>query len=538
MGDHLQTQGPEALEAREMVHASQGGALEQRPLAQADAQSRALLFEGLIESAMDAIISVDEEQRIVLFNRAAQTMFRCPKGDAIGQPLDQFIPPRFRETHRAHLEAFGRSGLTNRRMGALGSVVGLRADGEEFPAEASISQITIGQRKYFTVILRDLTERQRIENQLRASEERFRRITELSPDAIFISRNERTVFVNRRGLKLLGATSPDQILGRPPLDFVHPDSRAAVGLALHRLSTGADSVPVIQERFTRLDGSPVEVELTAASFMDTDGLVIQMVVRDITQQRRVEQQLRQTEQLAELGTLAAGVAHEIGTPMNVILGRAEQLLRKASDEATRKALGTIVAQVERVTKIMNQLLTFARYHPAERRAVNLSQTLDDCLEVLEERLRRARVKVEQSGEITCGPVYVEADPDQMSQLFLNLFMNALQAMPEGGVLRIAAEPINGLVKIVVADTGCGIPPEHLPKIFLPFFTTKTAGQGTGLGLTVVHKIVQEHGGTISVTSEPGKGTTFTITLPAPRGEARSTRGGEATVNWEGTVPAP
>ena len=152
----------------------------------------------------------------------------------------------------------------------------------------------------------------------------------------------------------------------------------------------------------------------------------------------------------------------------------------------------------------------------ERRSVNLGQTLDDCLEVLQERIRRALVKVESRYETTRRPLFVYADPDQMSQVFLNLFINALHAMPDGGTLRISLERVNGHVQAVIADTGHGISKEDLPKIFHPFFTTKDVGKGTGLGLTVVHNMVQEHGGSITVESEPGQGTTFTITLPASK----------------------
>ena len=353
-----------------------------------DSESR---LNGILQSAMDAIVTVDDWQNIVLFNLAAERMFQCPAAEAIGQPISRFIPQRFREAHHEHVNEFGRSGTTSRKMGAPGVVMGLRANGEEFPAEASISQIAVDGRKYFTVILRDVSERQ-----------------------------------------------------------------------------------------------------------------------------RVEQQLRQAERLAEVGSLAAGMAHEIGTPMNVILGRAEQLMRKTDDEATRKGLATITAQVERITKIMNQLLTFARRKPGEPRAVNLGLIIEDCLEVLQDRILRSGITVESHYETALHPVHVHADPDQMSQVFLNLFINALHAMPDGGMLRISVERVSSHVKAVIADTGHGIPTEDLPKIFHPFFTTKEAGKGTGLGLTVVHNMVQEHGGSIAVESEPGKGTTFTITLPAAK----------------------
>jgi signal transduction histidine kinase len=239
-------------------------------------------------------------------------------------------------------------------------------------------------------------------------------------------------------------------------------------------------------------------------------------VVDISERRQIEQQLRQAERLAEMGTLAAGMAHEIGTPMNVILGRAEQLMRKTEEETTKQSLEVIVSQVERITKLMNQLLTFARRKPMERRPVNLGQVLEDCLEVLQERIRRARITVESRFETTLHPVHVHADSDQMSQVFLNLFINAIHAMSRGGRLRISLEQADSHVKAVIADTGHGIPKEDLPNIFHPFFTTKEVGKGTGLGLTVVHNIVQEHGGSIAVDSEPGRGTTFTITLPAAK----------------------
>jgi len=218
--------------------------------------------------------------------------------------------------------------------------------------------------------------------------------------------------------------------------------------------------------------------------------------------------------LAELGTLASGMAHEIGTPMNVILGRAEFAMRRIDDERAKQSLATIVTQVERITKIMNQFLAFARRRPAERRAVGVRDIVEDSLEMLHERLARHHIHV--VAELPDDVPLVHADPDQMSQVLLNLFINALHAMPEGGTLKVTVKPQADVVTLLIADTGHGIPREHLGKIFTPFFTTKEVGKGTGLGLTVVHGIIEEHGGKIAVESEPGKGTTFTILLPIER----------------------
>ena len=236
-----------------------------------------------------------------------------------------------------------------------------------------------------------------------------------------------------------------------------------------------------------------------------------------------KEQLRQTERIAELGTLASGMAHEIGTPMNVILGRAEFLQRKTKDPDTAKGLQTIVDQVERITKIMNQLLTFARRRPVERRPTNLNKVVEDTLEMVRERLTRHRVELKTDLAPTLP--LVEADPDQVGQVVLNLAINALHAIGDEGTLRVGTSvaavldgsggPSINMVELSVTDTGHGIASEDLDKIFNPFFTTKEVGKGTGLGLTVVHGIVQEHGGQIKVESEIQKGTTFRILLPTP-----------------------
>jgi signal transduction histidine kinase len=198
--------------------------------------------------------------------------------------------------------------------------------------------------------------------------------------------------------------------------------------------------------------------------------------------------------------------------MNVILGRAEYLMNRTEDEPIKKGLQTIVGQVERITRVMNQLLSFARRRPPERRAVELKDIVEVNLEMFHERLAHHRIEVEMNFEEACPAAH--ADTDQMSQVLINLLMNAIHAMPEGGRIRIAtrrSEP--DMVEWTIADTGSGIQADVLAKIFDPFFTTKEFGVGTGLGLTVVKGIMEEHGGSISVESELGKGTTFLMLLP-------------------------
>jgi signal transduction histidine kinase len=197
--------------------------------------------------------------------------------------------------------------------------------------------------------------------------------------------------------------------------------------------------------------------------------------------------------------------------MNVILGRAEYLMDRVTEEPVKKGLQTIVTQVERITKVMNQLLSFARRKAPERCSLDLRGVIEDGMELFQERLARNQIQVELALADGCPPVL--ADPDQMSQVFINLVMNAVHAMPDGGMLQIGLAPEKQMVKLTIADTGHGIPRDVITKVFEPFFTTKEFGQGTGLGLTVVKGIIEEHQGSIAVESEEGEGTTITILIP-------------------------
>ena len=225
-------------------------------------------LDGIIQSAMDAIITIDEHQDIAIFNPAAEQMFGCAAADVVNTPLEQFIPPRFREAHRAHIDRFAATGVTTRRMGVQSEIVGLRANGEEFPVEASISQVSVGGRKLFTVILRDITARKRADEAARESAERYQRLVELVPDAIWIERDDRIVFVNRACIQLLGSDSAVRVLGKSPLEFIHPDFHAVAAARRQRLASGLEINPVMDKQIVRLDGEVRDVEIAEASFYD------------------------------------------------------------------------------------------------------------------------------------------------------------------------------------------------------------------------------------------------------------------------------
>lgn len=230
----------------------------------------------------------------------------------------------------------------------------------------------------------------------------------------------------------------------------------------------------------------------------------------------LERKLRHNERLAAVGHLAAGVAHEMGAPLQVIDGRAKQLMNNATTPAEphQRNLTIIRNQTERITNIVRNLLNLSRTYELRRRSVNLPGLIAETLELIQPNADRDKVKIEKSYN---GLRQIEADPNLLQQVFLNIFSNAIQSMPQGGRMRIDCQEStrdeHAFAAVSVADTGEGIPPEHLENIFDPFFTTKEVGHGTGLGLAVSTRIVEEHGGWIEAANNADGGSTFTVFLP-------------------------
>jgi signal transduction histidine kinase len=228
--------------------------------------------------------------------------------------------------------------------------------------------------------------------------------------------------------------------------------------------------------------------------------------------RQTTERARAAEQLASIGTLVAGLAHEIGTPMGVIQGHAEMLESSVSDERGQWRLETIREQIDRISGIIQTLLNIARPQAPERASVELVETIQGCLDFLGERLKRNNVEVETDFAVHAK---LEGDRQKLQQVFLNLFLNAVDAMPDGGTLsvRVDAEEEQH-AEVRIGDSGAGMPQAVLDRVFEPFFSTKPAGRGSGLGLMVVQGIIQEHGGQITAESAEGQGTEFRIVLPA------------------------
>ncbi len=248
------------------------------------------------------------------------------------------------------------------------------------------------------------------------------------------------------------------------------------------------------------------------------------LIREGEVKLELERSLRQSEKLATIGQLASGLAHEIGTPLNIISGRAELMKRRLEDkQGIERNLDVILNQTEKITRIIQQLLGFVRKKKPEQRPLDPGPLLESTLDFLDQQIQKQKVKVVK--KLTNPLPAIIGDPDQLQQVFLNLILNAIQSMPKGGELRLKAagrsiskeglqESQGSYVEICVEDTGVGMEREVVENIFSPFFRTKEKERGTGLGLTVSQGIIQDHEGWIEVESEVGKGSVFKVYLPA------------------------
>ncbi|MBM7112301.1 two-component system sensor histidine kinase NtrB [Archangium primigenium] len=363
-----------------------------------------------------------------------------------------------------------------------------------------------------------LRESRRHADQLAHLHEKTQKILDHIPTGVLaLSAEGRVTAVNQA----LRARLPPTAVGAS-LRESFPEAPAAVVdrlVALVADACAAQRVVSLQESLP-LFGEEGQYRLHAVPLERQDAEVrALLVVEDLSDVRALESQLLRAEKLATVGILAAGIAHEIGTPLGVVRGRAEYVAGKLGAGHPQAAgVQVIVEQIDRVSRTIRELLDFSRVQPVAVRGVALGALLEGARELLHGEAERRKVRLEV--EVSEGLPLLLANPDQLLQVVLNLALNACDACEPGGTVRLAAraetpgEPgaWSG-VRMTVRDDGCGIPPESLHQVFDPFFTTKKRGQGTGLGLAVVAQIVRNHGGRIELESEPGQGTCVTLLWP-------------------------
>jgi two-component system, sporulation sensor kinase E len=479
------------------------------------------LFHLLVESSPNGMLMVDENGTILTVNRQIEQLFGYERAVLIGQSVEMLVPQRMRSQHVGdRVEFTAHSKL--RAMGKGRDLYGVRKDGQEFPLEIGLNPIRTpnGMRILASVV--DISGRKQAEQTLQKERDFIDAVLETAGALVVVLDREGRILRFNRACEQTTGYSSEEVMGQHVWNlFIIPDEVAGVKAVFERLRSGEPRNDY-ENYWMGKGGFLRRISWSSTVIANSSGEVDYVVSSglDITDFKSIQERLRKTERIAELGTLASGMAHEIGTPMNVILGRAEYLLQRTADEGMKKGLATIVIQIERITKVMNQLLAFARRKTPERRAVDLGEIVEDSLEMFQERIAHSRIMVEKAIEADIPSV--QADRDQLIQVLINLMVNSLHAMPDGGTLRLSLNREQGHVRLGVSDTGHGMPEEIRSKVFEPFFTTKDFGKGTGLGLTVVKGIVEEHGGTIEVESAVDKGSTFWIRLPLDRSARAAT----------------
>ncbi|CUS96572.1 two-component system sensor histidine kinase NtrB [Candidatus Kryptobacter tengchongensis] len=334
-------------------------------------------------------------------------------------------------------------------------------------------------------------------------------------DAVIALDNDYKIFFWNKGAERIFGYTADEMLGKT-VDPIVPSELKEKGELqwLFEETLRKGYIENYETERIRKDGRRIIVNLSRSLIKDENGEVLGSIaiVKDVTQIKELEKQIQHSDKLALIGQIAAGIAHEIGTPLNVISGNAEYIMMEMGENNPYKEeLETIISQAERIANLIKQLLEFARPRKPNYTKVNVNNELHHVVELLKHQFEKSNIKLNLKFSEDIPSIY--ADCSQIHQVFLNIIVNAIQAINQNGVIEIETFAKDGYVNIKFRDNGVGILPEHIHKIFEPFFTTKEAGKGTGLGLAVSKRIIDEHNGKIEVESTPGKGTVFTVKFP-------------------------
>jgi PAS domain S-box-containing protein len=498
----------------------------------------------VLESALDAVVAIDASGSVVFWNAGAEEIFARPRVEVIGRRLsDLVVPPRDREAYLRNLEMFlttGEGPLLNRRLEGRA----LRGDGSEFPAEITVTPVRARDGFLFFAFVRDLSERIRSEKALRESERFSRRLVEATPHAAFVFDvvEKRLDFVSERSEAVVGWKAADlRALGTSVLErLLLPEDRARVpALRPTWEDVGDDDVAEAEVRVRDVRGAVRTIRASCKVFSRTeDGKVRQVVgtAEDVTRARRgederrlLEGRVREAQKAESLGVLAGGIAHDFNNLLTSVLGNAGlALLDLPPESPLRRNLAQIEAATRRAADLTNQLLAYAGKGRIANERIDVARLVEETATLARSAVSKdVRVLTRHGGD---APV-VDGDPTQVRQVVLNLVTNAAEAC--GGRAgevkictgRVFVQPGEEVVGsgtgqplapgpyafLEVSDTGCGMDPATMERIFDPFFSTKRTGRG--LGLAAVLGVVRCHRGAITVKSEPGRGATFRVLLP-------------------------
>ena len=493
----------------------------------------------IVEHALDASVIMDADGVVTGWNARATAIFGWPLDEAMGRKLSTLIiPVPYRAQHDAGLRHYMTSGvgpILNRRV----RITALHRDGHEFPVELSVTPIKSRDGILFSAFIEDITASKHAEEALRESQEHLSLVYDHVDDVLFHLQVEpegyRFVSVNPAFTAVTGLEQ-QQVIGKLLQDVIPEPSRT---LVLDKYEEAIRTRKTVRwEETTPYPAGTRHGDVAITPVFDMNGLPKYLIgsVRDITERRRMEEQVRQLQKLDAIGQLSGGIAHDFNNILGVIVGVGNMLLQDVKVNDQRGQIEEILQAGERGAALTRQFLAFSRKQVLSPVVLDLNAGIRN----LEKMLRRLiREDIVLTLSLDPGLWRVKADPGQIEQVVTNLVVNARDAMPGGGRLIIATSNVEldaafaethvstvpgPYVRLAISDTGHGMDDETQKRVFEPFFTTKEVGKGTGLGLATVYGIVKQSGGNIWVTSAPGQGTTFTIYFPRCLEELSATHG--------------
>ncbi|MGK7896994.1 MAG: PAS domain S-box protein, partial [Xenococcus sp. (in: cyanobacteria)] len=508
-------------------------------------------LSGILDNANEAIISVDEKQRITLFNHGAEQTFGYTASEILGKPFELLLPSRLAQIHHQHMVDFGQTPEKSRRMGGRSPVFGRRKDGNEFMAEVSISKLTLGGKKIFTAVVRDITERKQAETALCRSNALLKAQQEAAPDGILVvDENRKIVSYNQRFCELWQI--PERLIelksDRKLLDYLFDQLQDAQEfrskveyLYQHSREISRDEILLQDGRIFDLYSAPVE-----SPQEDYYGKI--WFFRDISDRKKAELELYNAKEAAESANRAkseflASMSHELRTPLNAILGFTQVMNRDSSlGNEQKQNLGIINRSGEHLLELINDILEMSKIEAGRTTINENSFDIYRLLDSLEEMLR---LKADAKGlqlifeRTTDVPQYIKTDEGKLRQVLINLVGNAIKFTAEGGVTLRGKTIDNSHLLFEIEDTGPGIDADEIDKLFEAFGQTETgrkSQQGTGLGLPISQKFVQLMGGNIRVSSILGQGTMFAFDIGISLAEARDVQTNKPTRKVIGLAP--
>jgi PAS domain S-box-containing protein len=499
-----------------------------------------LLATSILEAIPDAVAVVNQQGVMIQINSQMEAMFGYTREELIGQKIEILVPERSRPQHDHHREQF-HARPKIRRMGSGLDLNGRRRDGSEFPVEISLSPVTTGDGMIVLSAIRDISDRKRIEEdlrrvneeldrrksrELRDSQNRLALIVDSSQDAIIGKNLDGIVTHWNKGAEHIYGYTAQEMIGRP-LSVLAPKEKSDEIPGILRKIRAGERVEYFESVRVTKDGRSLNVSISVSPIHDAEGQVVgaSTIARNITGQKKIEDQLRQSQKMEAVGRLAGGVAHDFNNLLGIVTACSE-LLRSRVDANGLEYVDNIREAAKRGASLTRQLLAFSRRQPVQNQLLDVNERLKEVSKLL-------RPLMGDDVEIVLLPrsssAIVEADPGQLDQVVMNLAVNSRDAMPHGGKLIIETgvfdfdegfarehPPMTAgrYVMVAISDNGTGMDEATRSRIFEPFFTTKEIGKGSGLGLATAYGIIKQSGGHVWVYSEPGHGTTFKIYLPS------------------------